>query len=62
MVPQQHLSTAFLKPGEVVSGSLGIAIMFAIASFIGFEATAVFRDEAHNPLARSRAPPTSRCC
>lgn len=46
----EHLSTAFLQPGQVVSGSLGIAIMFAIASFIGFEATAVFRDEAHDPL------------
>jgi amino acid transporter len=33
----------------VVSGSLGTAIMFAIASFIGFEATAVFRDEARDP-------------
>ena len=40
----EHLSTAFLNPGDVVSGSLGIAIMFAIASFIGFEATAVFLD------------------
>jgi len=44
-----QLSTAFLQPGQVVSGSLGIAIMFAIASFIGFEATAVFRDEARDP-------------
>jgi amino acid transporter len=43
------LSTALLQPGQVVSGSLGIAIMFAIASFIGFEATAVFRDEARDP-------------
>ncbi|MCW0214513.1 MAG: APC family permease [Pseudonocardia sp.] len=43
------LSTAFLQPTQVVSGSLGIAIMFAIASFIGFEATAVFRDEAKDP-------------
>jgi amino acid transporter len=43
------LSTAFLQPGQVVSGALGIAIMFAIASFIGFEATAVFRDEARDP-------------
>jgi amino acid transporter len=46
----EHLSTALLHPGDVVSGSLGIAIMFAIASFIGFEATAVFRDEARDPL------------
>ncbi|HVH22370.1 MAG TPA: APC family permease [Pseudonocardia sp.] len=45
----EHLSTAWLQPSQVVSGSLGIAIMFAIASFIGFEATAVFRDEARDP-------------
>ncbi|WP_181783156.1 APC family permease [Pseudonocardia pini] len=45
----EQLSTAFLQPSQVVSGSLGIAIMFAIASFIGFEATAVFRDEARDP-------------
>jgi amino acid transporter len=45
----EHLSTAFLQPSQFVSGSLGIAIMFAIASFIGFEATAVFRDEARDP-------------
>ncbi|MGW0828447.1 APC family permease [Streptomyces sp. NPDC002845] len=43
------LSTAFLKPSEVTSGSPGIGIMFAIASFLGFEATAVFRDEARDP-------------
>ncbi|PXY20788.1 APC family permease [Prauserella muralis] len=43
------LSTAFLLPNEVGSGALGIAIMFAIASFIGFEATAIFRDEARDP-------------
>lgn len=42
-------STALLVPGQVGSGSLGIALMFAIASFIGFEATAVFRDEARDP-------------
>ncbi|WP_281689384.1 APC family permease [Pseudonocardia thermophila] len=46
----EGLSTAFLHPGEVFSGGLGIALMFAIASFIGFEATAVFRDEARDPL------------
>ncbi|MDQ0382112.1 APC family permease [Amycolatopsis thermophila] len=43
------LSTAFLRPASIGSGSVGIAIMFAIASFIGFEATAVFRDEARDP-------------
>ncbi|QJY49162.1 APC family permease [Pseudonocardia broussonetiae] len=45
----EQFSTAFVSPPQVVSGSLGIAIMFAIASFIGFEATAVFRDEAVDP-------------
>ncbi|RBM13888.1 amino acid transporter [Prauserella sp. PE36] len=43
------LSTALLQPAQIGSGSLGIAIMFAVASFIGFEATAVFRDEARDP-------------
>ncbi|MFJ5304325.1 APC family permease [Streptomyces sp. NPDC088350] len=43
------LSTAFLEPSEIASGSPGIGIMFAIASFLGFEATAVFRDEARDP-------------
>ena len=39
----------FLAQNPNHTGSLGIAIMFAIASFIGFEATAVFRDEARDP-------------
>ncbi|WP_432010904.1 APC family permease [Streptomyces cucumeris] len=43
------LSTAPLHPSEIGSGSPGIGIMFAIASFLGFEATAVFRDEARDP-------------
>ncbi|MFC4944754.1 APC family permease [Pseudonocardia sp. GCM10023141] len=42
-------STALLVPSQIGSGSLGIALMFAVASFIGFEATAVFRDEARDP-------------
>lgn len=45
----QGPSTAFLVPSEIGSGSLGVALMFAVAGFIGFEATAVFRDEAHDP-------------
>ncbi|MCF2527931.1 APC family permease [Yinghuangia soli] len=43
------MSTAFARPDEFASGSPGIGIMFAIAGFIGFEATAVFRDEARDP-------------
>jgi amino acid transporter len=30
-------------------GTIGIAILFALTGFIGFEATAVFRDEARDP-------------
>ena len=40
------LSTALFEPAKIGSGSVGIAIMFAVASFIGFEATAIFRDAA----------------
>lgn len=43
------LSTAFLQPKEIGSGSLGLGIVFAIASYLGFEATAVFRGEARDP-------------
>ncbi|RFU22475.1 APC family permease [Geodermatophilus marinus] len=46
---EEGLSTAFLTPGEVLAGAPGIGLMFAIAGFIGFEATAIFRDEARDP-------------
>lgn len=42
-------STALLVPDRIGSGSIGVALMFAVAGFIGFEATAVFRDEAKDP-------------
>ncbi|MGY1707668.1 APC family permease [Geodermatophilus sp. SYSU D00697] len=45
----EGLSTALLTPGDVLSGAPGIGLMFAIAGFIGFEATAIFRDEARDP-------------
>lgn len=38
-----------LAPSNLLSGNVGLALMFAITGFIGFEATAVFRDEARNP-------------
>jgi amino acid transporter len=46
----EGLSTGIVMPSEIVSGAPGIALLFAILSFIGFEATAVFRDEARDPL------------
>lgn len=43
------LSTGIVNPSTVFSGSLGIGLLFAMLSYIGFEATAIFRDEAKDP-------------
>lgn len=45
----EGFSTGLVNPAQIVSGAPGFAILFAILSFIGFEATAVFRDEAKDP-------------
>lgn len=45
----EGLSTAVLHPGNFFAGAPGIALIFALAGYIGFEATAVFRDEARDP-------------
>lgn len=36
-------------PENVFTGAIGVAVLFALTGFIGFEATAVFRDEARDP-------------
>ena len=43
------LSNGIVNPSAIVSGSLGIGLLFAIISYVGFEATAIFRDEARTP-------------
>jgi amino acid transporter len=43
------LSTGIVNPHAIFSGSLGIGLLFAIISYVGFEATAIFRDEARTP-------------
>jgi amino acid transporter len=43
------LSSGIVDPNAVFSGSVGIGLLFALLSFIGFEATAIFRDEARDP-------------
>jgi amino acid transporter len=43
------LSLESFAPSTVFSGNIGVGLMFAVAGFVGFEATAVFRDEAKNP-------------
>lgn len=45
----QGMSIAPFSPGVVFSGHPGIAIMFALASFIGFEATAIYGKECDKP-------------
>lgn len=43
------ISPVWLTPSAVTSGSLGLGLLFGVTSFAGFEATAVFREEARNP-------------
>lgn len=45
----QGLSLAPFEPVNVASGAPGIGLMLAMAAFIGFESTVVFRDEAREP-------------
>ncbi|BBC38859.1 Amino acid permease [Streptomyces graminofaciens] len=37
------------SPGEALEGAPGVALMFAVASMIGFEATAIYGEEAREP-------------
>ena len=41
--------TASFAPSHVLSGASGIAIVFAIASMLGFESTAIYAEEAKDP-------------
>lgn len=45
----EGLSLTPFEPSTVLSGAPGIGLMLAMAAFIGFESTVVFRDEAKNP-------------
>lgn len=42
-------TSAPFHPDNVFSGSIGLAALFGIGMFSGFEATAVFREEARSP-------------
>jgi amino acid transporter len=46
---ESGLSSGIVSPRQIMSGAPGIGVLFAILSFIGFEAAAVFRDEARDP-------------
>jgi len=45
----EGLSWAGLRPAEVFGAGFGVTLVFVIGSFIGFEATAIFGEEAVNP-------------
>lgn len=40
---------ASFTPGAITSGSLGIALMFAMFSFVGFESAALYGEETRDP-------------
>jgi amino acid transporter len=46
--PHGHSLTPF-TPHAIMSGSVGLAVLFGIACFSGFEATAIFREEVRQP-------------
>lgn len=46
--PQGALSFAPFTPTALLSGNPGIGVMFAVATFIGFEATAIYSEEVRD--------------
>ncbi|WEZ85351.1 APC family permease (plasmid) [Rhizobium sp. 32-5/1] len=45
----EGIGAASFAPSTVFAPGLGVALVFVIGSFIGFEATAIFGEEAENP-------------
>ncbi|MGO6747592.1 APC family permease [Rhizobium ruizarguesonis] len=45
----EGISFASFAPPTVFSTGLGVSLLFAVASFIGFEATVIFAEEAKDP-------------
>jgi len=48
-VPVTDFSLEPFSPSVVLGGALGVALMFAHASFIGFEGSAIYGEEARDP-------------
>lgn len=48
-VPVSEFSLEPFAPSAVLGGALGVALMFAHASFIGFEGSAIYGEEARDP-------------
>ncbi|MCB8836288.1 APC family permease [Aurantimonas sp. VKM B-3413] len=45
----EGIGFASFAPSEIFAPGLGVALVFVLASFIGFEATAIFAEEAETP-------------
>ena len=45
----EGISLSSFAPSTVFGPGLGVSLVFVIGSYIGFEATAIFSEEAHNP-------------
>jgi amino acid transporter len=45
----EGINVTSFTPDAIFSGSVGVPVLFALTGFIGFESTAVFRDEARDP-------------
>lgn len=45
----EGITGAAFTSSELFSGAIGVAILFALTGFIGFESTAVYRDETRDP-------------
>lgn len=46
---ESGLNLQSFAPSSALSGPIGVAVLFALTGFIGFESTAVFRNEARDP-------------
>ena len=47
--PSGHLDFTPYSPASLFSGNAGVGIMFAAASFLGFESTAIYSEEVRRP-------------
>lgn len=45
----EGLSFESFTPANITSGSIGLALLFAVQCFSGFEATAIYREETRDP-------------
>lgn len=46
----EGLSMAPFQWGSLQEGAVGVSVLFAVLTFLGFEATAIFRDETREPI------------